>query len=84
MSARRPILKEDTARVLAFLRTYRSAQHGRSPSLREVAAGCYLSLSQVSHHLEILAAYGLIVREPSIARGIWLTDRADRYGDDTD
>jgi DNA-binding MarR family transcriptional regulator len=65
-------LKEDTARVLEYLRLVINERNGAAPSMREIANGCYMAVSQVSTHLEILEAYGLIRRAPGRARAIWL------------
>lgn len=73
MSRKLP-LKEDTARVLDYVRLYISERNGAAPSMREIANGCFISVSQVSTHLEILEAYGVIRRAPGRARAIWLLD----------
>ena len=65
-------LKEDTARVLEYVRLYISERNGVAPSMREIANGCFISVSQVATHLEILEAYGVIRRTPGRARAIWL------------
>lgn len=66
-------LREDTARVYAFIQDYVRAQRGRPPTQREIAEGCYMARSSVQRHLDILDARGLIVREPGMARGMYLT-----------
>jgi SOS-response transcriptional repressor LexA len=65
-------LKEDTARVLEYVRLYISERNGVAPSMREIANACFISVSQVATHLEILEAYGVIRRTPGRARAIWL------------
>ena len=65
-------LKDDTARVLEYVRLYINERNGVAPSMREIANGCFISVSQVATHLEILEAYGVIRRTPGRARAIWL------------
>lgn len=45
-------------------------QHGYPPSVREIAAACYIGRSSVHHYLYRLEAKGWITREPGRARGI--------------
>lgn len=71
MSRKLP-LKEDTARVLEYVRLYINERNGVAPSIREIANGCFISISQVATQLEILEAYGVIRRTPGRARAIWL------------
>ncbi len=73
MSRKMP-LKEDTARVLAYLRSYTAEYNGMAPSVREIARACFMAASQVLTHLEILEAYGIIARSPGRARALWLLD----------
>lgn len=70
-------MKPETARVLAFLRAYVSEHNGLPPTLREVSVACYMAISQVRIHLEILEARGLLRREPGRARALWLLDQPD-------
>ena len=58
-----------TEAVYAFLCRYH-ATHGYAPTLREIAHGCYMSVSNVVRHLDKLEMERLIEREPSKARGI--------------
>lgn len=74
---RKPPLKQDTARVYAFLQQYKRDYNGMAPSLREIAKACYISPSQVLTHLEILEAHGIIARAPGRARALWLLDGED-------
>jgi SOS-response transcriptional repressor LexA len=67
-------LKDDTARVLDYLRLYIRERNGVAPSMREIAGNCFISVSQVPRHLEILEAYGVIRRTAGQARAIWLLD----------
>lgn len=60
-----------TQEVYQFLATY-IQQHGFSPSIREIAQGCYLGRSTAMRHLAILEARGLIRREPGKSRSIVL------------
>ena len=71
-------LKEDTARVLDYVRLYINERKGAAPSMREIANGCFISVSQVVTHLEILEAYGVIRRTPGRARAIWLVDSDEK------
>lgn len=66
-------VQETTDAVYALIRAYR-AQHGNSPSQREIAQGCFLSQPAVIRHLDRLEMQGKIRREPGKARGIWLSD----------
>lgn len=50
-------------------------QEGSAPSIREIAAACYLGRSTVQRHLDRLAAWGWIIQRPGRARGIVLVDR---------
>jgi SOS-response transcriptional repressor LexA len=67
------LLKEDTDRVYEFVRSY-IKERRVAPSHREIAEGCYMSRSSVQRHLDLLAAYGKVVREVGLARGLWLPD----------
>jgi len=60
--------------VYAFIKLYMQ-QHGYAPSLREIAAGCYLGTSSVLRHLDRLEAWGRITREPGRARSMSLVGR---------
>ena len=47
--------------VLAFLIAYHD-ERGFAPTLREIAAGCYISLGDVFYHLNFLEMRGWIER----------------------
>jgi SOS-response transcriptional repressor LexA len=65
-------LRPDTERVYDFIKRYFIENGGRPPTHREIAGACYMARSSVQRHLDILDAYGLIVREPGMARGLTL------------
>ncbi|PJF39887.1 MAG: winged helix-turn-helix transcriptional regulator [Chloroflexi bacterium] len=60
--------------VYFFIATY-DKNYGRSPSMREIARGTFLSLGNVVRYLDKLEMQGLISREPGIARSIRLLDK---------
>jgi repressor LexA len=62
-------MNEHTHTVFRFVCQY-SRQHGFPPSIREIAAQCYLSRSTVVRYLDQLEAWGWIARETGKARGI--------------
>jgi len=66
------ISAETTEAVYNFIRTY-IEQRGFSPSLREIAAGCFLGHSTIIRYLDRLEAMGYITRELGVARSIRLT-----------
>jgi DNA-binding MarR family transcriptional regulator len=59
--------------VYVFIRAY-IRQHGSSPTLREIAAGCYMSPPSVVRYLDKLEAHGRIARRPRKSRGITVLD----------
>ena len=59
--------------VYAFLQSY-IATHHRAPSIREIAAGCFMGKSTILRGLDILEARGQIERVPGQARSITLTE----------
>jgi repressor LexA len=59
--------------VYHFVRDFIETE-GYSPSLREIADGCYLSMGSVTRYLDKLELRGLIYREPGKARSIRLLD----------
>lgn len=64
---------DNTERIYAYLvKEWR--EHTRTPSYREIADGCELSLTTILYHLEKLEGQGRIVREPNKARSIRLVD----------
>ncbi len=68
---------EITGEVYAFVERY-IEEHGYAPSLREIAAGCYLGTSSVLRHLDKLEALGWIAREPGRARSLTLLRKIER------
>jgi len=56
-------------RMCSFIQDY-TARRGFSPSLREIAAGCGLSLNAVSRYLGQLEAQGRVTRIPGQARSV--------------
>lgn len=62
-----------TEAVYIYLRDY-IQDEGFAPSLREIAAGCDLSVSNVVYHLKRLQQWGFIARAPHKARTILLVD----------
>lgn len=51
-----------------------TGEHGFSPTLREIAKGCYLGRSTVLRCLDKLEFQGKISREPNKARSIVLIE----------
>jgi len=64
-----PVSRQE--QVLAFVRAYRQAHGGNSPSLREIAAALRLSKSTVESYLGQLSAAGRIVRQDG---KFWLSE----------
>ena len=63
-------------RVLQAIRVY-VAKHGRSPSMRDIAAALGLSATgNISRHLRALAARGVLTIAPGVHRGIVLAKEA--------
>ena len=59
-------------RVYDFIRTYLDKHQGRSPSLREIADGCYLGLATAVRYVDILCAMRRISRVAGHPRSIRL------------
>lgn len=55
--------------VFAYICAY-NQQHGYPPSVRNIAASCYMARSSAHQQLYRLEAKGWITREPGRARGI--------------
>lgn len=65
-----------TLSVWRFIVAY-VQQHGYPPTVREIAAGCYLaSSSGAFYHLRKLEAEGILKREPYTARCYQPTNNA--------
>ncbi len=62
-----------TQTVYKFIKAYLK-EHKYPPTLREIGAGCYLSVAAVTRHLERLEWEGRLTREPGHARSITLID----------
>lgn len=68
---------ETTRSIFVFIREY-LAMHPWSPTLQEIADACGLShASSVIRHLDRLQGWGLIEREPGVARSIVLTGKGE-------
>ena len=68
----RESVKETSETVYQFICDYIQLQ-GYAPTLREIAAACYLGRSTVIRHLDKLEAAGRITREGGQARSITIT-----------
>lgn len=64
-----------TQEIYAFIRDQLRHEQ-RSPTLREIAAACYVSKTTVYQHLARLEAKGWIEREMGMARSIRLGEYA--------
>jgi repressor LexA len=69
-------LPETTERIYAFLCRY-IADQGVAPSVREIAAACFLNRTSVGEHLLRLELLGRIERRPGKARAIRLLSPPD-------
>lgn len=58
-----------TEAVYKFVKTYQSINR-KSPTIREIAAGCFIATGSVVRHLDRLEISGRIYREPNQARSI--------------
>lgn len=67
-----------TLQVYEFIRTYWQ-ETGMSPTLREIATGCYASPSTIMRHLDRLEGMGWIMREMSKPRSIRIGEHAPDY-----
>jgi len=63
--------QKTTQSIHEFLLEYID-EHRKSPTIREIAAGCFVSVGTVMRHLDKLEAADLIEREPNQARSIIL------------
>lgn len=64
---------ETSAQVYDFIQGF-FAEHGYSPTLREIARACYMSTTTVVRYLDKLCAAGRISRELQKPRSIALLD----------
>jgi SOS-response transcriptional repressor LexA len=65
-----------TEQIYAFIRQYIDI-HQMSPTLREIAMGCYLSAPSVMRHLDKLEGQGKLTRDPYRPRSIRLIHPSD-------
>ena len=63
--------------VLAFIRKF-IKENGISPSITEIAEGCFRSRSGIVRYLDILEARGYITRIPNLPRSIRILDDENR------
>jgi DNA-binding MarR family transcriptional regulator len=59
--------------VYKFIKKYCEDTH-KSPTIREIASGCFISVGSVIRHLDRLEIMQCIEREPDQARSIVLLD----------
>ncbi len=71
-------LSPSTFLVYEFIRDYWQ-MYRLSPTLREIATGCYMGHTSVLPHLAKLEAREWIIREEGIARSIRLGTRAPDF-----
>lgn len=65
-----------TESVYQFVKAYHT-EHRKSPTIREIADGCFIAIGSVIRHLDRLEMSGRIQREPNQARSIVLLDIKD-------
>jgi hypothetical protein len=58
--------------VMTYIADYRAANDGLSPTVREIADGCYISNGQAIRCLDFLQAQGKLTRQAGKARSIRL------------
>ncbi len=63
-----------TEAVYEFIKTYHE-EHRKSPTIREIASGCFLSVGTIMRYLDKLEMMERIQREPHQARSIVLLDQ---------
>jgi DNA-binding MarR family transcriptional regulator len=63
--------QETTLTVYHFIQAYYQ-ENRKSPTIREIASACYVSVGTVFRHLDKLELMGYIQREPNQARSIIL------------
>lgn len=64
--------------VYDFIAAFIDEHNGLSPTLREIADGCYLSRTAIMRYIDLLEARGYILRDFNIPRSIRLTRPDDR------
>lgn len=60
-------------KVYTFVQTY-IAEYGYSPSIREIAEGCYINKTYAVRYLDILEAQGRLTRQQGKARSVRLKE----------
>lgn len=65
-----------TQTIYDFIRAYYQ-ENRKSPTIREIASACYVSVGTVFRHLDRLEMLGYIQREPNQARSIVLLKEED-------
>jgi MarR-like DNA-binding transcriptional regulator SgrR of sgrS sRNA len=68
--------QETVEQVYAFIKDY-IREHTYPPTLKEIAAGCFMSRTHVTRYVDWLQALGRIARDSKLARGITLLDDHD-------
>lgn len=66
---------ENLDRVYTFICEFISDNEGLSPTLREIADGCFITRSNVTRYLDKLEGQGRIRREPGLPRSIRLVGK---------
>jgi DeoR/GlpR family transcriptional regulator of sugar metabolism len=61
--------------ILDYIEAYQDTHNGLSPTVRELAAGCYMSNALVMRGLDYLHAQGKLTRQEGKARSIRLVGR---------
>lgn len=70
------IKEEVVEEVYEYIRDY-MREHKFAPSMRNISAGCHMSLSSVIRYLDRLEIQGRIRRELNTPRSIVLTDEEE-------
>jgi DNA-binding MarR family transcriptional regulator len=63
--------QETVEQVYTFIKNY-IYEYTRSPSLKEIADGCFMSRTNVTRYVDRLEGMGRIARDPKFARSIIL------------
>lgn len=64
-------LSEKQKQILDYLNGF-MAEHGRAPTVREIAAAFHITIGPVQKHLKALVRKGHVRHQPGIARGLSL------------
>ena len=71
--------QQDTVeQVYTFIKNY-IREHAYSPSLKEIADGCFMSRTNVTRYVDRLEGMGRIARDPKLARSIILLNDHDSH-----